>query len=134
MATEVSAATVVVPLVLVVFADACAWATSIRDPGILPRSAWVPPEVARDPDAMVAVHNYKNYRKTVYRAVAVNGATVAVKFCYTCCIYVPPRANHCSECDACIGPSPRRVPLRRRTMAYGETHMFVPDLDARRAL
>lgn len=35
-------------------------------------------------------------------AAAVAGTTINLKWCYTCRIWRPPRAAHCSECNVCV--------------------------------
>lgn len=40
------------------------------------------------------------------RQVTINGIQVRLKYCETCCIYRPPRASHCKQCDNCVGKSP----------------------------
>jgi palmitoyltransferase ZDHHC9/14/18 len=37
-----------------------------------------------------------------YQTVYVNGEPIAIKYCYTCHIYRPPRASHCPRCENCV--------------------------------
>ena len=34
--------------------------------------------------------------------IIYNGARIALKFCYTCYIYRPPRVSHCDTCGNCV--------------------------------
>jgi len=75
--------------------------TAFMDPGIIPR-------------ATIEESNYfeKTYgapqEKEVYRPpprtldVEVNGQPLQLKYCFTCKIFRPPRASHCSMCDNCV--------------------------------
>uniref|UniRef100_A0A8C0B1P5 Palmitoyltransferase n=1 Tax=Buteo japonicus TaxID=224669 RepID=A0A8C0B1P5_9AVES len=55
--------------------------TSFSDPGVLPRGYRPPPRT---------------------KEVIINGQTVKLKYCFTCKIFRPPRASHCSLCDNCV--------------------------------
>ncbi|XP_063040599.1 palmitoyltransferase ZDHHC14-like isoform X2 [Engraulis encrasicolus] len=77
--------------------------TSFSDPGVLPRAT---PEEAADLERQIDVANgssstgYRPPPRT--REVVINGQTVKLKYCFTCKIFRPPRASHCSLCDNCV--------------------------------
>lgn len=68
--------------------------TALSDPGIIPRAAQAeaaalePPDAARPPPRA--------------REVLVRGRPVKLKYCFTCKMFRPPRASHCSLCDNCV--------------------------------
>lgn len=70
--------------------------TALGDPGIIPRAgaaeaaaaAPEPAEAARPPPRA--------------REVLVRGRLVKLKYCFTCKMFRPPRASHCSLCDNCV--------------------------------
>ncbi|KAA0708898.1 putative palmitoyltransferase ZDHHC14 [Triplophysa tibetana] len=76
---------------------------SFSDPGVLPRAT---PEEAADIERQIDAANgpsgpgYRPPPRT--REVTINGQTVKLKYCFTCKIFRPPRASHCSLCDNCV--------------------------------
>ncbi|XP_066533172.1 palmitoyltransferase ZDHHC14 isoform X2 [Hoplias malabaricus] len=76
---------------------------SFSDPGVLPRAT---PEEAADVERQIDAANgasgpgYRPPPRT--REVVINGQTVKLKYCFTCKIFRPPRASHCSLCDNCV--------------------------------
>ncbi|KAK2891629.1 hypothetical protein Q8A73_017294 [Channa argus] len=75
--------------------------TSFSDPGVLPRAS---PDEAADLERQIDVANgstgYRPPPRT--KEVVINGQTVKLKYCFTCKIFRPPRASHCSLCDNCV--------------------------------
>ncbi|XP_041711300.1 palmitoyltransferase ZDHHC14-like isoform X1 [Coregonus clupeaformis] len=88
--------------VLFVFVLGTLFRTSFSDPGVLPRAT---PDEAADLERQIDVANgsssgYRPPPRT--REVVINGQTVKLKYCFTCKIFRPPRASHCSLCDNCV--------------------------------
>nr|KAF6363954.1 zinc finger DHHC-type palmitoyltransferase 14 [Pipistrellus kuhlii] len=77
--------------------------TSFSDPGVLPRAT---PDEAADLERQIDIANgsssggYRSPPRT--KEVIINGQTVKLKYCFTCKIFRPPRASHCSLCDNCV--------------------------------
>ncbi|XP_061480219.1 palmitoyltransferase ZDHHC14 isoform X4 [Rhineura floridana] len=77
--------------------------TSFSDPGVLPRAT---PDEAADLEKQIEIANgsgsggYRPPPRT--KEVLINGQTVKLKYCFTCKIFRPPRASHCSLCDNCV--------------------------------
>lgn len=72
--------------------------------GVIPRAT---PEEAAYIEKEIEVPNGSNsptFRPPPRtKEVVINNQTVKLKFCFTCKIFRPPRASHCSLCDNCVG-------------------------------
>ncbi|XP_062857084.1 palmitoyltransferase ZDHHC14 [Trichomycterus rosablanca] len=89
--------------VLFVFVMVMLLRASFSDPGVLPRAT--PDEAAdveRQIDAANGVNGAGSRPPPRTREVLINGQTVKLKYCFTCKIFRPPRASHCSLCDNCV--------------------------------
>ncbi|KAJ6633659.1 Palmitoyltransferase app, partial [Pseudolycoriella hygida] len=77
--------------------------TTFTDPGIIPRASH---DEAAYIEKQIEVPNSLNsptYRPPPRtKEVLVKGQTVKLKYCFTCKIFRPPRASHCSLCDNCV--------------------------------
>uniref|UniRef100_A0A8C8E1L3 Palmitoyltransferase n=1 Tax=Oryzias sinensis TaxID=183150 RepID=A0A8C8E1L3_9TELE len=91
----------VIGAVLFLFVIGTLLRTSFSDPGVLPRAT---PDEAADLERQIDVANgstgYRPPPRT--KEVVINGQTVKLKYCFTCKIFRPPRASHCSLCDNCV--------------------------------
>jgi len=99
----ISPAIPVVSAVLFIFALSNLLKTSFTDPGIIPRSTVAEAEcIERE------IEQPNNGAGAAYRPpprnkeVQIKGQTVKLKYCFTCKIFRPPRASHCSICDNCV--------------------------------
>ncbi|EGC28481.1 hypothetical protein DICPUDRAFT_44210 [Dictyostelium purpureum] len=61
---------------------------AFTDPGIIPRGVY-------DDDAF-------SQRQPLYKKITVKDQILEIKWCDTCCLYKPPRANHCGICNNCV--------------------------------
>ncbi|MCL4128642.1 UNVERIFIED_CONTAM: hypothetical protein GTU68_010469 [Idotea baltica] len=88
---------------LFIFVMSMLFHTSFTDPGIIPRAT---AEEALYTEMQIEVPNSGNgatYRPPPRtKEILVRGATVKLKYCFTCKIFRPPRASHCSICDNCV--------------------------------
>ncbi|MEE6508252.1 hypothetical protein FKM82_019980 [Ascaphus truei] len=104
LAVKITPAIPVVGGILVFFVMGTLLRTSFSDPGVLPRAT---PDEAADLERQIDVANgsasggYRPPPRT--KEVVINGQTVKLKYCFTCKIFRPPRASHCSLCDNCVG-------------------------------
>ncbi|MEQ2298213.1 Palmitoyltransferase zdhhc14 [Ameca splendens] len=98
LASHLSPAIPAVGAVLFVFVMGMLFRASFSDPGVLPRAM---PDEAADLERQIdSTGCSKPPPRT--REVLINGQTVKLKYCFTCKIFRPPRASHCSLCDNCV--------------------------------
>ncbi|XP_033619190.1 probable palmitoyltransferase ZDHHC14 isoform X3 [Fukomys damarensis] len=104
LAVKITPAIPVVGGILFFFVMGTLLRTSFSDPGVLPRAT---PDEAADLERQIDIANgtssggYRPPPRT--KEVIINGQTVKLKYCFTCKIFRPPRASHCSLCDNCVG-------------------------------
>ncbi|XP_036942798.1 palmitoyltransferase ZDHHC14 isoform X4 [Acanthopagrus latus] len=84
--------------VLFVFVMGMLLRASFTDPGVLPRAT---PDEAADLERQIDSAGCSRPPPRT-REVLINGQTVKLKYCFTCKIFRPPRASHCSLCDNCV--------------------------------
>lgn len=103
LAVRITPAIPVVGAVLFVFVMSSLLRTSFSDPGIIPRAT---PDEAAYIEKQIEVPNSTNsptYRPPPRtKEITIRGQTVKLKYCFTCKIFRPPRASHCSLCDNCV--------------------------------
>ncbi|XP_041846029.1 palmitoyltransferase ZDHHC9 [Melanotaenia boesemani] len=103
LAIHLSPAIPVFAAVLFLFVMAMLLRTSFSDPGVLPRAL---PEEATFIEMEIEAANGNvpagQRPPPRIRNVQINNQIVKLKYCYTCKIFRPPRASHCSICDNCV--------------------------------
>ncbi|XP_011504637.1 PREDICTED: palmitoyltransferase ZDHHC18 [Ceratosolen solmsi marchali] len=103
LAENITPAIPVIGGLLFIFVMSALFRTSFSDPGVIPRAT---PEEAAYIEKQIEVPN--NGNSPTYRPpprtkeVLVRGQPVKLKYCFTCKIFRPPRASHCSLCDNCV--------------------------------
>ncbi|XP_024945903.1 palmitoyltransferase app isoform X2 [Cephus cinctus] len=103
LAVHITPAIPVIGGLLFIFVMAALFRTSFSDPGVIPRAT---PDEAAYIEKQIEVPN--NGNSPTYRPpprtkeVLVRGQPVKLKYCFTCKIFRPPRASHCSLCDNCV--------------------------------
>lgn len=103
LAVHLSPAIPVFAVVLFLFVMAMLLRTSFSDPGVLPRA--LPDEATFiEMEIEAANGNVPPGQRAPprIRNVQINNQIVKLKYCYTCKIFRPPRASHCSICDNCV--------------------------------
>jgi len=75
--------------------------TACSDPGIIPRATH---SEAANTEAQIKAHEQSTgqLNKPRIKIVNIKGMAVKLKYCYTCRIFRPPRASHCSLCNNCV--------------------------------
>lgn len=100
---EISPVIPAVAAVLFMFVMSTLLRTSFSDPGVIPRAT---PDEAAHTEKQIEVPNgsssptYRPPPRT--KEIIIKGQTVKLKYCFTCKIFRPPRASHCSLCDNCV--------------------------------
>ncbi|XP_062332498.1 palmitoyltransferase ZDHHC9 [Osmerus eperlanus] len=103
LAIHLSPAIPVFAALLFLFVMAMLLRTSFSDPGVLSRAL---PEEATFIEMEIEAANGNvpagQRPPPRIRNVQINNQIVKLKYCYTCKIFRPPRASHCSICDNCV--------------------------------
>uniref|UniRef100_A0A915EGA0 Palmitoyltransferase n=1 Tax=Ditylenchus dipsaci TaxID=166011 RepID=A0A915EGA0_9BILA len=77
--------------------------TSFSDPGILPRASMREVvEMERQFNENQTAYNKMEWSQPKTKLIQVRGQTIKLKYCFTCCVFRPPRSSHCSVCDNCV--------------------------------
>jgi len=94
----------VVSGVLFIFVLSNLLKTSLTDPGIIPRASLAEAEFIERENEQPGAGAGGAYSRPPPRAkeIMVKGQPVKLKYCFTCKIFRPPRASHCSICDNCV--------------------------------
>ncbi|KAJ8315375.1 hypothetical protein KUTeg_007525 [Tegillarca granosa] len=87
---------------LFIFVMSTLFRTSFSDPGVIPRATL---DEANDIERQIEMPNnspgtYRPPPRT--KEVVIKGQVIKLKYCFTCKIFRPPRASHCSLCDNCV--------------------------------
>lgn len=104
LATRVSPWIPVVGAFTFLFVLGALFRTSFSDPGIIPRST---SDEAAFIETQIELKNM-NLDSPTFRPpprtkeIIIRGQSVKLKYCFTCKIFRPPRASHCSICDNCV--------------------------------
>ncbi|XP_061581642.1 palmitoyltransferase ZDHHC9 [Cololabis saira] len=103
LAVHLSPAIPVFAALLFLFVIAMLLRTSFSDPGVLPRALQEEATfIEREIEAANGNVPAGQRPPPRIRNVQINNQIVKLKYCYTCKIFRPPRASHCSICDNCV--------------------------------
>jgi palmitoyltransferase ZDHHC9/14/18 len=90
-------------IILFVFVMSTLLKTSFTDPGIIPRAT---PDEAMYIEKQIKITSCGDVPTERppprTKEVFIRGQSVKLKYCFTCKIFRPPRASHCSLCDNCV--------------------------------
>ncbi|XP_034238843.1 palmitoyltransferase ZDHHC9 isoform X2 [Thrips palmi] len=102
LATRITPAIPVVGAIMFLFVMSTLLRTSFSDPGVIPRAT--PDEAAYIEKQIVPSNPNSPTQRPPPRTqeIRVRGHPVKLKYCFTCKIFRPPRASHCSLCDNCV--------------------------------
>lgn len=97
----------IVAVILFIFTMSFFFHTAFSDPGILPRAR--PDEAACIEQFINEQYNENGTLQHLrtrppprVKDIYVNNQAVRIKYCFTCLMFRPPRASHCSVCDNCV--------------------------------
>ncbi|KAK6641860.1 hypothetical protein RUM44_013578 [Polyplax serrata] len=132
LAVRVSPVIPIISGLLFLFTMSSLFRTSFSDPGVIPRAT---ADEAALFDKQIEVPNASNsptYRPPPRtKEILIKGQPVKLKYCFTCKIFRPPRASHCSLCDNCVDRFDHHCPwvgncVGRRNYRY--FYMFITSL------
>ncbi|KAI1724760.1 DHHC palmitoyltransferase domain-containing protein [Ditylenchus destructor] len=104
LTTHVSIALPFITAVLFLLALASLFKTSFSDPGIIPRASVreVVEWERQQHEAAARNQNGVEWNQPRTKIIQVAGQSIKLKYCFTCCLFRPPRSSHCSVCDNCV--------------------------------